>query len=340
MNIDRYIKELIRLSECVILPGFGGFVTRYRSARYDSHCRLLSPPSKEVRFRNDLTRDNGVLVEYIAKHERIRSRKARIIIEKYVADKIQQIEGKGETEIPGIGVFRYGSDGKIDFLPDEKENFLVDSYGLEEIEVSNMPESENGPGTNAGPVQSIDTLKRKNTGLWIAAGILMILGLGLLLVLMNRNYSDENENTFLSFDLLPGKNKQDDSYVFGKQRIIEPDSMQKEISGHIDRGTDKKNALFYDAGSQDTSEIQEDLPVMENPSCSIVYHIVAGSFKSLRNAERLESRLNAEGYKSKIVNSNTYYMVVLDSFVEKNKAIDEMRRIRNSIDQSVWILSL
>ena len=55
MDITKYIKELLFLHDCVILPGFGGFVANYKSAKIDEIRNVFFPPSKDIGFNREIS---------------------------------------------------------------------------------------------------------------------------------------------------------------------------------------------------------------------------------------------------------------------------------------------
>ena len=139
MDIAGYIKELILKNECVILPQFGGFITKYRPANIDSDKNILTPPSKEIEFRSDLKKDNGVLVNYIAKKKRIFSTRARRLVEDYVQEIKVRLDRGENVVFQGLGTFIKDSrDQEIKFISLKDENYLVDSYGLMNLELTEL----------------------------------------------------------------------------------------------------------------------------------------------------------------------------------------------------------
>ena len=72
MNITLYINKLLNLHDCVILPGFGGFVTNYVNAKV-SEKNIFSPPRKIVAFNRNLKNDDGLLINYIINKEGLKN---------------------------------------------------------------------------------------------------------------------------------------------------------------------------------------------------------------------------------------------------------------------------
>ena len=66
MQLASYINDLLFRYECVIIPGFGAFLTQYHSARIDKSTNTFTPPGKLVSFNRQLQTNDGLLANYIA----------------------------------------------------------------------------------------------------------------------------------------------------------------------------------------------------------------------------------------------------------------------------------
>jgi hypothetical protein len=64
-SVEQSIRELLFEQECVVLPGFGGFITNYKSAEIDYITNILSPPTKAISFNRQLRNDDGILTHAI-----------------------------------------------------------------------------------------------------------------------------------------------------------------------------------------------------------------------------------------------------------------------------------
>ena len=334
MDIAIYIKEFILKNECVILPGFGGFISKYCPANIDPGKKILTPPSKEIEFQKDLKKDNGLLINYIAKKKKIFITRARRLIEDYI-NKINDKLNRGEKVVlEGIGTFiKDFRDQEIKFFSFRDENYLIDSYGLMDLELSEL-EKSGSPGSISIRIPPVKIINRKKTGFWVASSVvILILLLILIIPLTDSNYSADVDFSFLN----PGKpdsisSEENEKIIFGKRRIINQDSINN-IGQLIDNATRKEVALFYNEPEDNKNE--------DFISQSNKYYLVAGSFKRLENAERLKSDLLNDGYNPQILKTeNGYFRVTLSSFDNRNIAIRELERVRKGLNRSVWILSI
>ena len=60
--ISKEVCELLRAHDCVILPGFGGFVSGYAPASVHPVTHVFQPPHKHVLFNRNLKTDDGLLL--------------------------------------------------------------------------------------------------------------------------------------------------------------------------------------------------------------------------------------------------------------------------------------
>ncbi len=321
LDIAAYIKELILTNECVILPQFGGFVTKYRPAKIDPRNKILAPPSKEIEFHGELTKDNGLLVNYIARKNKTFNTRARRLIEDFVNEINARLDNGEKVVFEGIGIFVRDKDsGRLLFYSLSDENYLIDSYGLMDLELDELA-THGVAQEEEVKTPAVKIVRRKQTGIWIAASIIVIILLLILIIPLTD-----------SVHLYRLRRSENEKIVFGKRRMPEQDTV-KNLEKIIDNATKKEVALFY---SEPEKKYDEDIL-----SGTGKYYIVAGSFKKLGNAQRLKTDLLNHGYSPQILQTkNGYYRVTLSSFDNRNIAIRELERIRKDLNLTVWILSI
>ncbi|MGV3638063.1 MAG: hypothetical protein ACO1NQ_10535 [Flavobacteriales bacterium] len=133
MGLERELHELLHEHDCVIVPGWGGFLAQYRPARIDEARALVHPPSKEVGFNRHLLRNDGLLTDHIAQREAIGFADANQRIDQAVSGWRAHLNAHGRVEIPRIGIFYHDAQRNLQFDPDDRANFLKESYGLRPI---------------------------------------------------------------------------------------------------------------------------------------------------------------------------------------------------------------
>ena len=135
MNLETYIKDLLYRYDCVIVPDFGGFVTKRISAKVNEATHQFFPPSKQLSFNRNLNNNDGLLANYIASVENISFEKASNAIALSVIKWQNEIQTK-PIVLETIGILRLNENRQIIFEPTTYVNFLSESFGLHSFESS------------------------------------------------------------------------------------------------------------------------------------------------------------------------------------------------------------
>ncbi len=130
MQLATYISDLLYRYECVIIPGFGAFLTQYRSAKIDVTTNTFSPPGKAVMFNRQLQTNDGILANYVASVENCSYTVALQKIRNFTGDlSLQLSEGKTVT-LEKVGDFHLNEERTVQFKPSENGNFSTAAFGL------------------------------------------------------------------------------------------------------------------------------------------------------------------------------------------------------------------
>lgn len=131
--IDKIIGDLLLKHNCVIVPGFGGFVAKKSSARIDYVSGTMLPPSKSLLFNRQLINNDGLLVNTLATEANINFADAQIEVDKQVKLWQSILKNEGRVELDKIGFLFLDAEKNLCFEQDRFFNLLVESYGLGEI---------------------------------------------------------------------------------------------------------------------------------------------------------------------------------------------------------------
>ena len=320
MDITSFIRELILLNECVILRGIGGFDTSYKHAAFRMDKKIISPPSKIIHFQPDWIKDNGVLENHLARSLGISNELASEHIDNYVQELHNRLRSEGRVLLAGVGEFVLEKNGKIQFQEIADTNYLADSFGLDNLNIElDIEEAKEPLKTKLVPLV---TEPRKLTGWYIAIGVLLLLISVTFIILIS-----EGGDVRLS-NMRGRTSRSEEIVVFGPSA----DTLTRAIEETLDSRTRTRNALTV-------KTIQP--PEINNAAVpgGLVYYLVAGSFKNLRNAEISKEQLLRKGFSPEIQQTgNSQYRVIVGKFNEHRNALEELRRIRIQLDQSVWLL--
>jgi cell division septation protein DedD/nucleoid DNA-binding protein len=312
MDITFYLIELLRLHDCVIVPDLGGFVTNYRPAEMDLATNSFNPPVKELIFTSKLSKNDGLLVNYISEVEGVGYMEARHIISEFVDQIWSKLDNGEQIVFQQIGSLQFDRNEKLIFEPAVHENFLLESYGMEGFLFPQLEWNEKAAAkrlfTDKEAARPRGHARKVKA---LAIGIPLVLALVLIPVSKNSwnniaNSALQTSNTIaIAFNnsLHPVKNAP-----------IEIPTIAQNIAP-------KKDSVV---------SVAAITPVIEQAvnRSSGRYRVIGGCFKSRENADNFLQRLHQQGYKSEIkIQPNGSFLVVVQSYTNKNEALDALKSL-------------
>ena len=146
IELAQHIEVLLLENDCVIVPGFGGFVAYYTPAmRVEGNTFL--PPTRTIGFNPQLKLNDGLLVQsYMAVYDTNFS-DATKIVEEQVAELIAVLHKEGKVDLANVGELRYTIHGAYEFIPYENRIttpylYGLDSFEMKELAVLHKPEEK------------------------------------------------------------------------------------------------------------------------------------------------------------------------------------------------------
>lgn len=135
-KLEKSLKELLINVNVVVLPGFGAFVATDIPAMVDSKNNVIYPPRRVVNYNPDNTADDGVLTSQYSRQERISKDTAKEHLNQFVEEVNHRLQRGNPWIIEDLGKFIIDGLDRLNFFPDPDQNFIPQSYGLPEIELS------------------------------------------------------------------------------------------------------------------------------------------------------------------------------------------------------------
>jgi hypothetical protein len=317
MQLSRSIEKLLYQHECVTIPQFGAFLTRSFGAKID-YKGLFYPPRKEVNFNQLLLANDGVLAHFIAQKENISYESALRNIEKEVRNWRKRLLTQNLL-FPGLGKVQLNQDKKIQFIPLDKVNFELKSFGLYTYERRLILKTLN----KSNPDDIMDDTTNDN------------------LMFTPEQKENEKKSTIFRYAAigLVGIVLVGASYFFGdryvtEQRVVEQEKAQKQIEINVQEATFDIGSLNSVNISVSTSQVKE--VVLDQ----IYFSIIAGSFRSIKNAENKVAVLEAEGYPAALakVNPDGLYRVAYGRYNSKKEAINMLYFLKYTLEEEAWYL--
>ncbi len=153
--LDKTIELLLHRYECVILPGFGGFIVRDSPCNFNAAKDQVKPFARHIFFNTHLKENDGLLSKEIEKQENLSYAEANEHCRKAIEDLRNGIEAGGSMRFGDLGTFFKGQEN-IWFAPSPTLNLSLESYGLQPVDVHKVK-------TEAVPVEEAETEEIKIT---------------------------------------------------------------------------------------------------------------------------------------------------------------------------------
>ena len=308
-TIEHYISNLLYLHDCVIIPGFGGFVGNKKSAFIHPVSGIIYPPSKELLFNKNLTQNDGLLATHIAKQENIDLSETSSLIEDFVQSIQTELNSRSAFKLQKVGTFTKGKEENISFLQDKNQNYNLASFGMQANHKSKKVERTISDEKEV----IVKTIKQKDFGetLKRAAAVLVpLIGLSLIGITQEENINDiysqmANLNPFTN----------------SKTEIVK-EAPTKEIEVPI-------------IEIIETEKVEIVIPIITEQH---TYYIIAGAFAEQKNANKLLQKLKRWNYNASIVEGRNLMRVSYNSFSKKEEAIMALAEIRKD-NKSAWLLT-
>lgn len=109
-DLALHIEYLLLRHDCVIVPGLGAFLAHKSGAKFDESTGMLVPPARLLGFNSELTHNDDLLVESVARRERKTLEASRMQVEKAVTSFLYQLKESGALPVGNLGniVFHTG----------------------------------------------------------------------------------------------------------------------------------------------------------------------------------------------------------------------------------------
>ena len=163
MTIFKDVVELLYNNDCVILPGFGAFVLKNKSASVVGN--EFIPPSKNISFNSMLKENDGLLVKQISKTRKISYDNAFSLVEEEVKSFRNKLSKDLLVEVKALGIFELKDENNIIFNPDFSINFDSSSFGLQSF--SKEPLLKNVKRESKKDLQFVSSSIVKNAAIFI-----------------------------------------------------------------------------------------------------------------------------------------------------------------------------
>jgi nucleoid DNA-binding protein len=348
MRIEAFITDLLYDHDCVIIPGFGGLVANYRSARLNRMTHVIKPPSKHVGFNRNLTHNDGLLVACVSRMTGMSYADAMKSVEETVADCLHRLNQGERIMWDRIGLFFRDRSGGLQFVPEDQENFLPEAFGLTAVQLrpvirqsAPMPVAEESEvAVIAHPAAS--------KGWWKAAAAVAVplLAAGAFLYLsQGKNMGGLQMAEFNPFkqgirnavyETLPERETMlawDTAQTAGWEALLDKPGVR------INLLTGEEDARGVEVGSAKPAPVVRKATAPKKASGLPKYLVIAGAFEQSENASNFIAQLKADGYNAFAAGKRgRLHLVAIAGADSEFAARDTMRQLKAESRISAWLL--
>ncbi|MFN4122825.1 MAG: SPOR domain-containing protein [Flavobacteriales bacterium] len=314
-QISFIIRDLVLLNECVVVPGFGAFISNPIQVSKHPVSHLIQRPDNNVIFNSSIAMDDGLLVGELMKFSQLSFSEVKVLVNDFVLLIREELNQSRSFEIKGLGEFRQGINGQPLFRKSE-ELIPLESYGLKSVYAIPILR-EHAPVRELKEVSVISKItsdrskntSRRSAGLFYWIGPAVAASVFAFLYLVTPNVYDDQ---LVQFGI-------------GAESVA-----RKPLKIEMPSPINMRNA-------RKTNQLDNDATFMFETA---KFYLISASFASLENAENHINDLNNMGFNALIVDRNPsgLYRVGYSAFDNFAKANRELEAIRKSINSDAWLL--
>lgn len=317
MDISVYISELLYVHDCIVVPGFGGFIANYKPAEIHPILHTVYPPAKALSFNRNLSQNDGLLASHLAGKKRISLEAANGLISDWVSASHSLLRNNEVINLHKIGKLHADIEGNLQFEPDEQANYLKTSYGLKSLVAEPVLRGKQIEFTEKFSQETKRVANGRRT--WnVAAIVLLLVTLAVLAQL-----------TWMGVEVKGMK--LDEASVFGFVSSIfktpDPEVVPLPVN---------KPEQTVDTAEQNTAVAADTLPLTPDPT---ITNIVEEPSVVTTNQETNSTiSPSVEQYSNNYQNKpgHTYY-VIIGAFTENDNVEAALKRLQAKYPDSVII---
>ena len=327
-NIEQAISELLFEHDCVIIPGFGGFIGNYSPATIIASDHTFLPPFKSILFNIHLRQNDGLLASHLSKKENISYQDALTAIEMMVGFWNRSLNCGNGVKINEIGQLYKDIEGNLQFKQAKEFNYLPASYGFtsfispsikrEGFQKKLEKKISGYMDTSSGKRRIVPKVLKWAAVLAVPLTATSILGI-------------------IHFDKIR-------TISTNYAGILFPESSKMPVKSKLivkSFSNKSKNISFKnEVVPVNAKPVKQEVIASTDNSALKPFSIIVGAFRFKENAENLVSDLRQKGYDAAIVGQTKtgLYRVKLTSFSDKEAAIQQLVMVRSADFSGAWLL--
>ena len=356
-DLARHIDLLLRENDCVILPGFGGFIAHNVPAYYVSEENVYYPPSRSISFNAAITMNDGLLVQSFMKSYQVDYARATYMVDIAIEKLLDRLDEEGTVSLPRIGTIHQNIHRALQFTPesigiDSPAHFGLGSFSIKELTLLHEPAAE-APRETASFIthteKTIDVhIHKSRLRQVISTAAVLLLLLMVALPIGDHRPTDIASLNLTEIIATPHKA----SIPTETFTVIETSTTQEAVDSSllspVLANMDIANGITETEEIVIEETVQVAATAVESPQATTVekatktYHIIVASLPNHRGAEETLNSYISKGYTQvSLVERDDRVRISLVHFSNKDEANEYLKVLReNETFQNAWLLAV
>jgi hypothetical protein len=347
-NLGKYINELLSEHDCVIIPGFGGFVARPVSAQFSKAGNMLLPPGKSLVFNKNLSNNDGLLAGYVMEKEGLPYKDAITKIDRLIFEAKKTLESGKRLELENTGLLYYSPENILLFEPSLSKTHEINSFGLVAVNAVKLIKEEDTkiPIEKELAYRGLDVKTAKNTKTLMRISVVVssVLLFSFLILFSAKQLPISKALASLNPFVSKESSYKPGNYNLGKLLSANDKKAAGEVKNSItfkvaENSTRTFIVVADTANTDKTSVIKNTKLTSGNNLFKGSFQIVVGCFAIEKNAHKLIKQLQTKNIEAGISGQNArgLYVVSVAGFNSESLAREKLNQVKQDFP-SAWIM--
>lgn len=366
-TLAQHIETLLLEHDCVIIPGFGGFISNYEEAQYHTdNGNVFMPPHRSIGFNQQLQINDGLLVQSYMSACDASYPAAHLQMEKEIEQMASQLELDGEYDFGAVGKLTKGLGEIISFDKSSSNIEAPSLFGLDSLSVmpvksiiekreieAKMQAASIGIGktdnkedddilTNDKKQEVVIRLNQRwiDFGISVAAAVLLFFGISYTAM---KDVATESDTVIAATYSVPNSQHMNNGNIMQAKEVAINKAAQKgkEVAGTNATAATKQESV---ASHNTTANPEQEHVANHNATkadnenatkatqenkAQLAYTIVLASYVGKANAEEYVNQLGKKGFnEAQYIRKGKVGRVIYSGYTTEQEAQNALASLR------------
>lgn len=356
-KLARHIELLLRENDCVILPGFGGFIAHDVPAYYVSEEGLYYPPSRSINFNADITMNDGMLAQSYMKSYQVDYARATYMVDMAIEELMDVLYEEGTITLPRIGTITQDIHQSLQFAPIQSGiaspmHFGLNTFTIKELSQLNEKE-ESLTNTERAITRTAKTIslhinREVLHRVMSTAAVFLLL---LMVALPTGNHRPTDVASLVSaiqIKTMPTNQSEELDIPSTTELEYQPEEVVEDTVPTVVAATEEMPVIeeSQPAVIEPQPDVIEPQAIAVEPVADVqptkTYHIIVASLPNHRGADETLNQYIGMGYpEASLVERDDRVRISLVQFTDKDVANEYLKTLRQQEKfQNAWLLAV